>query len=374
MDDKRHYAGLDIVRAIAALSVLGLHVLSTRVSAPRTVLGAIVAQLGSGVAIFFVLSGYLLYRPFARATLAAVPLPDRRRFWGNRVRRIVPAYWTALTFYLVIGLVSVTPAMGPLCYAFLQAWVVHHQAEGIPPAWTLCSEMAFYLLLPFIAAKLDQRRGQHAALIVRDLAVAIAALWVLRIIVVDIGTRIRPVIGEIDVTLVGTLDMFLIGMTLAVIVADPDLQRRALRVVPRWRVAWPAALVLYLAVAAPGSMYNIAQWSVIGRVWAMAIALLLIAPLVLRPHDAPSGSVAKAFAFLGLVSYGIYIWHYPLVTSLYHDGLASWARVVISVAAAIAIGIASYFIVERRFLKTRKSQQPPMDAPPVIEDSAAVVA
>lgn len=384
MSDKTRHAGFDILRAIAALSVLAVHIAPRHVGPPDTAIQGALLQLRGGVSIFFVLSGYLLYRPFIRATVDGHPAPDRRRFYKNRARRIIPAYWAALTVFALAGLLQGSPGWGMLLadYAFLQTWVPDRQDVGIPPAWTLGSEVLFYLLLPVVAALLARRRGRVSSLILRDIALATAAFWALRVLVFDIVGRyhavigsvdIRPVISQVDITFIATVDMFLVGMALAVIAADPDLSARARRIVPTRRVGWPAALVLYLGVALAGSWYDLTQWSIVNRVWMMTIAVLLIAPLVLRPADAPIGRVAQVFAFLGLVSYGIYIWHYPVVRYLADDGdMPEGVRIVVSVAAALALGIASFYLIERRFMASRGSQQPPLDAQPRPAEPVAV--
>jgi peptidoglycan/LPS O-acetylase OafA/YrhL len=262
--------------------------------------------------------------------------------------------------FAVVGLLydSPSPAMLAACYSFLQTWVPHHQTAGLPPAWTLGSEVLFYLSLPRIAARLERRNGPVPQLVLRDLAIGIAALWLVRVLVVDVGAHILPVVGEIDSTFFGTADMFLVGMALSVVSADPGLRARAARLVPRWRIAWPVALGVYLLVTLPGSEYDVTQWSLVDRVWEMTLALLLIAPLVLRANDAPTGLVARGLAFVGLVSYGIYIWHYPVVVYLKTLGLPEGMRVAASFAAAFGMGTASYFGIERRFMVSRRTQQP----------------
>src|SRR4051812_24216044 len=89
---------MDSLRAIAALSVLGLHVglVSGRLD-PGTHGIRYVGRLDVGVAVFFLISGLLLYRPFVRARVTGEPPPSAAAFAWRRALRIVPAYWLALT-------------------------------------------------------------------------------------------------------------------------------------------------------------------------------------------------------------------------------------------------------------------------------------
>src|SRR4051794_14083239 len=93
--------GVEALRALAALGVLSWHVWSHPVIDDHY--GVSVGPLTklfdngrAGVAMFFVLSGFLLYRPFAAAIVRRTPSPSLRRYFINRVLRIIPAYWVVL--------------------------------------------------------------------------------------------------------------------------------------------------------------------------------------------------------------------------------------------------------------------------------------
>src|ERR1700687_373775 len=93
----RHFPCFDGLLSIAALLVL-VH-LPAWVSAftKSSSLGLYTSRLEIGVSVFFLISGFLLYRPFAVSHLSERTSPNSRRFWERRLLRIVPAYWLALT-------------------------------------------------------------------------------------------------------------------------------------------------------------------------------------------------------------------------------------------------------------------------------------
>src|SRR5258708_3347975 len=95
---KGRLAGFDGLRALAALAIVVLHVTSATGAVQATGAGRYFARLDVGVTIFFVISGFLLYRPFVRSHLdharGAIALGS---FWWRRALRIFPAYWVALT-------------------------------------------------------------------------------------------------------------------------------------------------------------------------------------------------------------------------------------------------------------------------------------
>ena len=144
---------LDSVRAIAALSVLVFHAsFWSKITLTGSALAPFLTRLDVGVAIFFVLSGFLLYRPFVRAHLQGTPEPRAVAYGWRRALRILPAYWLALT---VIALVVPKPDTfqadhAVVYYGFLQIYgdLVF---GGISQAWTLCVEVTFYAMLPLWA-------------------------------------------------------------------------------------------------------------------------------------------------------------------------------------------------------------------------------
>src|ERR671930_1014584 len=90
----------DSLRAIAALSVFGLH-LPARIWLDSPV-RPYVLVLDVGFAVFFLISGFLLYRPFARARYAGESTPAIMPYAQRRLLRIVPAYWVALVLVVVL--------------------------------------------------------------------------------------------------------------------------------------------------------------------------------------------------------------------------------------------------------------------------------
>src|SRR5918911_5479930 len=111
----------DSLRAIAALSVFAAHayLILEGFGSPNP-LRDVLVRLDVGVTIFFVISGFLLYRPFVRARLRSAPPPRPLAYAWRRLLRIAPAYWVALTIIAVwLGLGEVHEAgKWPLFYFF----------------------------------------------------------------------------------------------------------------------------------------------------------------------------------------------------------------------------------------------------------------
>ena len=104
------------------------------------------------MAIFFVISGFLLYLPYARVLRHASKLPSWRTYAQRRAVRIVPAYWLVLTVIAATSFgASIIKGSWWRYYGLTQIYDRSTVAGGLPVAWSLCVEVTFYLMLPFLA-------------------------------------------------------------------------------------------------------------------------------------------------------------------------------------------------------------------------------
>src|SRR3954453_10478650 len=149
MERPHREATVDGLHALAALAVLVYHVALMCVGTERPH-AWLVLTLNDGVAVFFVLSGYLLYRPFAAAHAAGRPRPSTRTFAVRRLARILPAYWIALAFF-GLGLREVFTDDWWRYFGLLQIYDERTVLSALGPAWSLCVELSFYAVLPLLA-------------------------------------------------------------------------------------------------------------------------------------------------------------------------------------------------------------------------------
>ncbi len=189
----RRSAAIDGIRGLAALSVLGFHVWLYRENRPKGHRTLLFDQVGFalhlGLVCFFVLSGFLLYRAFARAALSGRPA-DIGAYGVRRFARIVPAYYVAIAgvivLYALTGVDNITPTLReiPLFLAFAQNYSMDSIMELIPVTWTLVVEAAFYVVLPLIgllALKIGARPKVQAAMLI---SIAVLATAWNRVVVV----------------------------------------------------------------------------------------------------------------------------------------------------------------------------------------------
>lgn len=151
------------VRTIAALSVCLTHAAFWTGHYTDDYVGRLFARFEIGVAIFFVLSGYLLFTPWVRAArenTRDTQLPGVGRYFWHRARRILPAYWiTVIGVYLLYAIAPPGGEASPTgtgWSGFLrnmtltQVYGFGHLHSGLTQMWSLAAEVVFYLVLPLI--------------------------------------------------------------------------------------------------------------------------------------------------------------------------------------------------------------------------------
>src|SRR3954462_2213171 len=321
----RRAAGLDGLRAVAALSVLCFHTWLYGFDEPSAVVRSsvfdkVAFELRLGLIFFFVLSGYLLYRGFARAALTGEGRVDVRRYARRRVARIVPAYWVA-----TIGAIALLwPASGtpgvrlpaasdlPLFAVFGQNYSLDTIMRVNPVTWTLCVEAAFYVLLPLLGAvawRLGPRARGRQALLVGSL-IPLGLVW--NQLVHDNGWNILA-----SKALPAYLPYFAFGMLLALWAerraerGAPELSSRSTAAVVACGVAIVVANGYWHATAAPRAVN--ASLAVLADIPAGLGFALIVAGAVAGAGPAVRWMGVRPLAWVGLVSYGVYMWHVPLI-------------------------------------------------------------
>ncbi len=363
---------MDSLRALAALGVIVAHVTIATGTVQRHAWGAYMGNLDVGVSIFFVLSGFLLYRPFFNSELTAAPRPRAWDFARRRVLRIVPAYWLALTLLAIYpGLGGVFSADWWRYYGFLQIYNPYTSLAGLSVAWTLCIEVTFYAIVPVYAAatRLVSARLDGAARVRLQLVLlAVLGCGSLVLRVLDQGTVMQN-------SLLTHFDWFALGMALAVISVAFQGRTNPPRIVhivitrPVW--CWAAALATYVAMCAlltdsPMHLYYSVSQAFWQHLLRGVIAALMVMPAVFgwQAGGWPRSLLSwRAMAWLGVISYGLYLWHQPIDHKLVDLGLGPWWLVLaITVALATAAAALSYYVVERpvlQFKNRRSRSQPP---------------
>lgn len=315
------FAAGDALRGLSALGVLCLHytqfglggagvVFTDASDAVRDTYGAVgfLAIFGGlWLTVFFVLSGYLISRPFVRSYVRGESLPSIGRYARNRLLRLVPAFWVAVSATLVVfGLLGSPPWVLPLTLAFGQVFAtaqpfISHIAQG----WTLGAEMAFYILVPAVALLASRRTGgSRRARSLHVFAVCFAMLA---------GTMIWRLLGPSeDLTWIwlfpGVAALFVPGIALATV--EVSWSERIASPLCR-RLAFPLFLggaAVFLGLIAFGEALGV--WSLL--VQATGAGLIVAGALTREWSGAQAWRLLHnpATDWLGQRSYSVYVLHY----------------------------------------------------------------
>ncbi len=344
-----HFPALDAYRGIGMLMVLASHA-SFSTGSTGTALGPYLSRFELAVPMFFVLSGFLLYRPEVVAVSTGRPPAPLHSFWRRRALRILPAYWLALIgICLVWGAGQLEgPADWLANLGVLQQFGVDRPLR-ITQAWSIGVELSFYLLLPAYV-RLSRRVLVHGSEppTMAGLMAGTGALFAL-------GTafRIGVVVAEPDWSarslqwLPMYLDFFAVGMGLAVLSVSTHLPL-PLKLAGEHPVAsWAVAGVIFVLVAQmdpPAEPFGLNGLEYLPRQAAYSLASIAwLAPAMFG--DQQRGRLRRwlaspPMAWLGAISLSFYLWHLDLIHQAKAWTVPDWSRRE-SIAAGAANDLAA---------------------------------
>jgi peptidoglycan/LPS O-acetylase OafA/YrhL len=337
------------MRACAAIGVVITHV-AFQTGHSVGVDGRLFGRFDLAVAVFFALSGFLLWRGHAAAARGLGSRPSTGHYLRSRVVRIMPAYLVAV----VVILTLLPDADHPDLTVWLanlsltQVYVPLTLTHGLTQMWSLSVEVTFYLALPILALL-------AAGLPVRARVPAIAALgvasWLWGWIPFAAPAGVNPLMWP-----PAFFSWFAAGMLLAEWVHSPIGWPHRLA---RHRVLMAVVVVVaYLVAASPlagpaGLVPSSAAQFTVKTAMGALVAAGLVAPLVLdRPDTAHRLLGTRPMVTLGRWSYGIFIWHLAALTMVFPViGEFSFRGrmpevLLLTLTFAIAIAAVSYALVE----------------------------
>lgn len=315
---------LDGIRALAVIAVLLFHAMIPW------------AQGGmGGVDVFFVLSGYLITRILAREADSTGTI-ELRRFYVRRLRRLYPALLALLAMYLVLA-----PVMFPSLTT--TEWLVeplagalylsdYYRVFGLEPnylihLWSLAVEEQFYLLWPLLLLGVTRLDRASAIRLLAGVFV-MATAW----------RAWSALYWAGEEQLYYHFDMRLSGLALGGMLGYARIEAR------QW-VGWiglAGTVACVLLISKEDALYYVACITVT----EVAAALLVIgAPAALG-----------RLSWLGKMSYGLYLWHYPLGRWARELGATPWEQFAVSLTLGLAFAALSYYTVEAAFRSAPRSE------------------
>lgn len=337
---------LDSVRAVAITMVFVYHAFPGRRWSDA---------LNVGVAIFFALSGFLLYRPHLHARAHGARAPRARTYAVRRALRILPAYWVALAIVIAFGLYA-TPA--PWQQFLLIQIYAGHGFDGLVTTWSLCVEAAFYVALPFFAWGVGRWLGGRFSL--RGELLALGTVAAVSVAIRAVGDAAPSgFVARFDWMPAGAA-WFAAGMAVAALNVAYSrgalVRGRELLVnsLPWWTAACAGLVVLTFVPRNVGTGATSVGWDlVIYALSAVIAGCVLIAAVFGSQTDVVSRILKLPIvAWLGLISYGLFLWQAVAIVFVrrHLPQIGVYPGVAVAAVVTVACAAASYYLVERLLL------------------------
>lgn len=363
---------LEGMRALAAIGVMTTHVAFQTAESTGSLLNRVWGRFDLWVAVFFALSGFLLWRRHARRARLEAPekggqrwsfgqlaAPDVIHYYRSRAVRILPAYLVMALVALLVLRANADLGVGAWLANLLlvQVYVPGALVDGLTHAWSLSVEATFYVVLPALWLALSRLRGRRARWRV-PLIAAVA--------VVSLGWAFVPwhELGLPDglndhILPPAFASWFAAGMLLAEFTVAPPRLLAAACSRPWHRWAWWAVAAVCFMTTTSRHLYtegfvHATAVEFAGRTASGAvIAFCLLAPIALAPAGARFRLLAAPpMLALGRWSYGIFLWHMvvlQLVFAVLGVSMFGGSMALVWVATllvTVVIAAASYAWVE----------------------------
>ena len=390
------FPALDGMRALASFAVVFTHVgYATGRSLADDPVGPLLARGNFGVTVFFLLSGFLLYRPFAAYSFGLRREPRLRDYFVRRAARIFPALWVAVA--VTLAFISTFPSNWTnwASYFLLIQTYNHHDYDGnLGQLWTLVVEVSFYALLPLLAKFVGGPQRGPDAVLRRHAAVLGAMVVATQLYNLAFYHRVITNLQSV-LWLPNYLDWFAGGMALAVLTCVPA-ETRALSRLRRSIRIWAgsgrscaavAAVLMALCLLPLGMPRNLApglfwQWTAEHYLF-LGCAFFLLLPLVLGHPGRVAGVLGSPTAtLLGSLSYSVYLWHPQLMQWFQREfGLTPFKGhflpvLGLTLGSSLLVAAISWYVVEKpilayssRWLRPRHNAEKAPIASPVTQSS-----
>jgi peptidoglycan/LPS O-acetylase OafA/YrhL len=351
---------LDGVRGLAILFVLGNH-------APLGRLSSLLPGGFAGVDIFFVLSGFLITTLLVQEFDATGSI-NLWNFYVRRALRLAPALIGMLMVLCLFSFVVYDRAQAQgncrdalIALFYSSNWVrvfSKNQLGLLAHTWSLSTEEQFYLLWPLILlALLRFTPRRHYVVLV---AAAIALLsWLVNIHLAMRLPSTPRLILHLCFGLDSRAETLMLGCILGVVLSSGLINEHTKTTIQKWlKVVAPLSLLVLLAFSIFSYLIG-PRFFYCGFVVLALLAAALICDVMVSPRSFTKRLLAmKWLVWMGSISYGLYLWHWPIVHAMNQFGYKGWTIVLIGLPLTFLFVLPSYYFMERPILQLRKRFTP----------------
>ncbi len=314
-----------------------------------------------GVDIFFVLSGFLITSLLVQEFDCMGARINLQHFYMRRVLRLGPSLICLLVVFCLISSLVLGKEMAiknfidaVISLVYLSNWARAfelHPPDFLGHTWSLSIEEQFYILWPVVLLTLLRIIKNRWYIVFASALVALFS-WLLRLYLVMNDATVERVYNGLDTR----ADALMVGCTLGVLISSSLISENIKEYLSK-----------YLIVIAPFSMICLLAFSIFSK-WqdprmyylGFFVIELLTATLILDILVGKRSIVGKILAmkwliWVGSVSYGLYLWHYPIFRTILALGFNHLTVILIGTILTLIVAACSYYFLERPILKFKKS-------------------
>lgn len=340
-----------------------------------------------GVDLFFLITGFLLVLPWIKHAADGRAQPSARGFYWRRIQRIVPAYYVQLIVLFFVFVPLINPQLWRTASGFvlgnlgLHALFLHQLTPFSSASlsingalWTLTLEMQYYVLLPLVAAWFVRAPNVTAAAFVATAllwkALAAHDLQPLISLYATIGARWNIPEADLRHLAATQLPAYLGHFALGILCGRAWFRNRGVAVgriasVTLGALATGALVGLYIALAEGEPLFGEHVWIL----FPLAMAIFIWAAVSRHPAWGSKLLGLPVLAFIGRVSYSMYLYHLPLLLLFNKYAPAELGGLAFPCYFAMVIGVGaiSFRYVEQPFMRSKSARKAKQGAPGQIQ-------
>jgi len=339
---------LDGLRGIAILSVMLFHA-----DAPFLKGGFL------GVDLFFVLSGFLITSLLVAEfdTYGTISLKD---FYIRRILRLIPALMLLLLVFCLLSFLLLTSEKANRNYvdalislAYVSNWArafSMHPPDYLGHTWSLSIEEQFYILWPIVLLCLLRVSTRRFYIVLFAIATAIIS-WILRVSFLESGATLERLYNGLDTRADALMAGCAVGTALMSGLLTSKKPRKNLVLFNLTALVSFGVLCAFLIVGDWRATF-LYQF---GFIIIELLTVILIIDVLTNPKSIIRKFLEiKELVWVGSISYGLYLWHYPIFRIMFELNYGWSIVLIIGFPVTFAVAAASYFLMEKPILKLKK--------------------
>ena len=316
-----------------------------------------------GVDIFFVLSGFLITSLLVREFYSQQHI-DLKNFYVRRVLRLGPALGVFLASFASLSLLmldaeqarsNIIDTLITLFYFTNWSWAFHlHPPHFLAHTWSLAIEEQFYIIWPILLIALLRFVHSYRNIICA-ITVLLLSSWVTRIFLAVGGASLDRLYNGLDTRGDELLTGCLLGIILSSNLINMHRQRQLESVL---KFTGPLSVISLILCSIFMRWQSIYMYYCGFSVIELSVSIIILDIFLSRKSLVNRILLIKPMVWIGRLSYGLYLWHFLIFSTMRWLGFRRIDVMTIGMCLAFLVASASYYFLERPFLKLKRRLTP----------------